>query len=135
MVALDEEQTQILAEISDFCSKIEDDLRISVNINEPHEIQYQIEKLRRHLSDASYISSKASFLLDFAKSKVADMIMQDKKLLSLKSGLQKMFIAGEINQINTLYVRTETAIKSLKDSISALVSLLSMEKEKIKHEI
>lgn len=135
MVVLTEEQNGIFDEVSEYCNKVEIDLSVKVNINEPHEIQYRIEQLRNHLSNSSDMLSKASSLYDLAKGQVAEMIIKDEQLLKLKQGVLKMYIGGKVNKFNTLHVRTKETIKSLTASISSLVSLLSMEKEKIKHEI
>lgn len=63
MVVLTEEQNGIFDEVSEYCNKVEIDLSVKVNINEPHEIQYRIEQLRNHLSNSSDMLSKASFVL------------------------------------------------------------------------
>lgn len=133
MITLSEKQQQVFDTLVVACSEIEEELATSVNPNEPQDLQNQIEKLRPHLAYVSTMLSSAGSIYDYAKGQCARQIMNDPKLVEMKAGIQKMYIEGELNKFNELYIRVENTTKSLKSSIDGLVSLLSFEKEKIKN--
>lgn len=121
------------AELIKKCELIEHDLSIPINPNDPQQIQNQIEKLRVYLSDVSTMMSEAVSIYDYAKGECYKEIIKNSKLLQAKATIQKMWIEGKLNEFNALYVRVESVTKSLKNSIDGLVSLLAMEREKIKN--
>lgn len=133
MIILNPTQQDILNRLTKKCENIERDLATPVNPNEPQDIQSQIEKLRPHLSDVSTMMADATSIYDYAKGECYKEIMKDSKLLTAKATIQKMWIDGELNEFNALYVRVESVTKALKNSIDGLVSMLAMEREKIKN--
>lgn len=135
MITLDTMQQETFEKLVGKCKQIESDLKTSVTSNEPTEIQNQIEQLRPYLSDVSTMLSDVTSLYDFAQEQCAEKMLSNGSILNAKSNIQKMWISGQIKEYNQLFVRVESVTKKLDKSIDTLVSLLSFEKEKIKHNI
>ena len=134
-IILSEQQQQIFDSLIRSCEKIEGDLKTTVSPNHPQEIQNQLETLRPYYSDVPKMLSQATSLYDCAKLQCANAIFKEVDILNAKQNIQKMWIDGQIRKYNKLFIRVESVTKKLDKSIDTLVSLLSFEKEKIKHNI
>lgn len=114
---------------------VEQALAKPISVNDPEALVNELGLRLERLADTSELLAGATLVYDYAKGKVATLVLEEQSLAGAKQDVLKLYVQGKLAKYNALYVRVENAVKDLRNSIDGIRSLLSYERELVRNNI
>ena len=128
-IELNPEQQQVYTDLIKFAGEVKGIMAVAVDSDEPSQIKYAIDSRLPYLANLPKMMEGAVAIHNWAKDKVADVMLQDDNLYNAKQAIQIRQIEGMIAKFTALYERINSLHSALKLSIEGLKSLLSYQKQ------
>lgn len=114
---------------------VEEALAKPISVNDPEALVEELGERLERLADTSELLAGATLVYDYAKGKVATLVLEEASLTGAKQEVLKLYIQGKLAKYNALYIRVENAVKDLRNSIDGIRSLLSYERELVRNNV
>jgi len=134
-VTLTQAQEAFYKKILNQVKIVEEALAKPISVNDPEALVIELGHRLERLADSAELLAGATLVYDYAKGKVAILVLEEASLTGAKQDILKLYIQGKLAKYNALYVRVEAAVKDLRNSIDGIRSLLSYERELVRNNV
>ena len=132
-ITLTKSQAAFMEKLTERCKRVEAILSTPVSVNDPEALLKELSSRIEALSLTSTLLADATLLYDYAKGSAVTLILEDEKLTGAKQDVLRLYIQGKLAKYNAIYVRAETLVKDLRNSVDGIRSLLSYEREMVRN--
>ena len=134
-ITLTAEQQQLHSKLITAVNKIESAMANVIEYKDHEQLKFEIMSRTEMLHNNGQLLSWATALYDNAHGQVASYMLTNEALYKAANIVQKSWMQGQLTKWNALFVRTERVLKDLNNSIDGIISVLSYEKEAMKHSV